>query len=308
MEFKLYLSCIATPTGHEVYDEKNPLPELLKQNIGNVELPYLSYGSHGPTLLLLHATGFISWLWHPIAMDLSSTYRVMVPHIVDYRQADPEKGGLPWMTIAGDISSFCEKNSIESPYMVGHSMGGTVSTLAVAHYGLNARAMILIEPIFLPPEFYFYKMSIDDHPLASKAIKRANSWGNAAEAMAYLKSKALFAKWDEEMLQLYVDYGMEKGKDGALHLLCSPRTEAALFMGGGQFDPWPLLPKVTCPVLVVEGEQSDNTRFVDQKKVVSVFPCASHKVIAGAGHLVPMEKPREITTIIRDFFHDTNHE
>ena len=207
------------------------------------------------------------------------------------------------MTIAGDIFSFCEKNHIENPYLVGHSMGGTILTLAVARYGLNAKAMILIEPIFLQPDFYIYKMSVDDHPLASKAIKRTNSWGNAAEAMAYLKSKALFEKWDEEMLQLYIDYGMKEGADGDLHLLCSPGTEAALFMGGIQSDPWPLIPTVTCPVLVVEGEESDNTSFVDQKKVVSVFPSASHKVVTGAGHLIPMEKPGEITAIIREFFH-----
>jgi len=286
--------------------KKDSIPELTMQNIGDVDLPYLSYGSHGPTLILLHATGFISWLWHPIARYLSSTYRVIVPHIVDYREADPEKGGLPWMTVARDIFSFCEKNQIENPYLVGHSMGGTILTLAVAQYGLKAEAMILIEPIFLHPDFYIYRMSVDGHPLASKAIKRANSWGNVAEAMAYLKSKTLFKKWDEEILQLYIDYGMKKGEDGELHLLCSPRTEAALFMGGVQFDPWPLLPEVSCPVLVVEGEESDNTSFVDQKKVVSMFPHASHKVVTGAGHLVPMEKPEEITAIIRDFFYSAS--
>ena len=69
-------------------------PLFMTQGIGDVELPYLLYDSQGPTLILLHATGFLPWLWHPIARDLSPSYRIIAPYICDYRNADPEKGGL----------------------------------------------------------------------------------------------------------------------------------------------------------------------------------------------------------------------
>jgi pimeloyl-ACP methyl ester carboxylesterase len=282
--------------------KRQNIPLLETQNIGDVDMPYLSYGNNGTPLILLHATGFISWLWHPIAEELSSAYRVIAPHIVDYRVADPRKGGLPWMTIAEDMAFFCDKMGIENPCLVGHSMGATVLTLAVARYGLAAQAMILVEPIFLPPEFYRAEINVEDHPLAAKAIKRINYWEDASEAMTYLKSKTLFAKWHPEMLQLYADYGMRKGQNGGLELVCSPETEASLFMGGVQFDPWPLLSRVSCPVLVVGGQESDNDRFVDIQKAVSAFPRASHRAVAGAGHLIPMEKPDETVAIIKDFF------
>ena len=282
--------------------KRNIIPELMTQNIGEVDLPYLSYGSGGQTLILLHATGFLSWLWHPIARDLSPIYRVIIPNIVDYRQADPESGGLPWMTIARDIFLFCKKKHIENPFLVGHSMGGTVLALAVAQYGINAKAMILIEPIFLSREIYRLKMTVEDHPLASKALKRLNSWRSSSEAMTYLKSKPLFAKWNAEILKLYIDYGMKEGEVGVLRLVCSPRAEATLFMGGLQLDPWPLLPKITCPVLVIEGEKSENKHFVNLNETVSVFSQASRRVVIGAGHLIPMERPGETTAIIREFF------
>ena len=85
-------------------------PVLMTQNVGDADLPYLLYDSHGPTLLLLHATGFLPWLWHPIARELSPSYKIIAPYICDYRKADPEKGGLRWMTVAKDIAALCKEN------------------------------------------------------------------------------------------------------------------------------------------------------------------------------------------------------
>jgi pimeloyl-ACP methyl ester carboxylesterase len=142
---------------------------------------------------------------------------------------------------------------------------------------------------------------VEQHPLASKAIRRTNFWRNRDEAMTYLHSRSLFQGWDEEILELYLRYGMS-GKDGGLRLTCSPRREAALFMGGMQYDPWPLLSRVSCPVLILEGEKSENRAFIDFDRVRALIPDCAHHRVRGAGHLIPMEQPREVARIIGVFF------
>jgi pimeloyl-ACP methyl ester carboxylesterase len=94
----------------------------------------------------------------------------------------------------------------------------------------------------------------------------------------------------------------EKLDAGGLRLACSPLREASLFMGGMQYDPWPLLPKVTCPALVLEGEVSENRAYIDLKKATSMFPRGPYRLVSGAGHLIPQEKPLESLGIIQDFF------
>jgi pimeloyl-ACP methyl ester carboxylesterase len=94
---------------------------------------------------------------------------------------------------------------------------------------------------------------------------------------------------------------MQKQEEGNLKLTCSPQNEAAMFMGGWDINPWPFLNKITCPVLVVEGENTENKGFVDVKKVVSLFQQGQYKSVAQAGHLIPMQKPREVVRIIKDF-------
>lgn len=83
---------------------------------------------------------------------------------------------------------------------------------------------------------------------------------------------------------------------------CSPQREASLFMGGMQYDPWPLLSKISCPILLLEGELSENRSYIDLKKASEAFPNGTYQLVHGAGHLIPMEKPKEVLEIIRGFF------
>ena len=284
------------------------LPQVKTQDIGDADLTYLDYDGQGPTIVMLHATGFLPWLWHPVARALSPAYRVIAPYFCDHRESDPEKGGLDWMILARDFAAFCERLNIQAPYLVGHSMGATVLTIAAAQYGLAPAGMVLIEPIFLPQDFYRTRIQVQDHPLASKSINRRNHWQDETEALTYLQSRPLFKKWDAEVLSLYVRYGMKKKALSGLELTCSPKKEAALFMGGVQYDPWPLLPQVPCPILVLEGEHSENRSFIDLKKAVSLFPHATYRLIRDVAHLIPMEKPHVVSAIIREFFQLVPHE
>jgi len=279
----------------------NAMPKVLTQDIGDTDLSYLLYEGDGPTIVLLHATGFLPWLWHPIARELAPEWRVIAPYFCDHRESDPDKGGLSWLTIAQDLATLCSCLGIDRPAMAGHSMGATVVTMATAAYGLDARGLALFEPIFLPEDFYRANITVELHPLASKAIRRKDTWSGAQEAHAYLRSKAMFRNWDEEMLDLYVEYGMKRLDAGGLQLACSPQREASLFMGGVHYDPWPLLPKVSCPTLVLEGEESENRAFIDLKKATSLFPRGTYRLIGGAGHLIPQERPKESVQILRDF-------
>ena len=280
---------------------KGPFPEHKTVNIGDVDLQYLLYESGGPTLIMMHATGFLPWLWHPIAQDLNRHYRIICPYFCDHREADPEQGGFNWVRLAEDLVMLCRTLDIKAPFMVGHSMGGAVMAIAAGRFGLEATKMILIEPILLPREFYAIQLSVEEHPLAGKSIKRRNYWENASDARQYLGSKAFFQTWDDEMRDLYLEYGIIPSDNGGLELACHPRKEAALFMGSMAYDPWPIMSAVTCPALVLEGELTENRGVIDFKKIAASMPRGQYRMVPGAGHLIPMEKPKETSDIIRSF-------
>lgn len=276
-------------------------PEFHSVPIGDGHLSCLHYAGKGPPLLLLHATGFSPWLWHPVARELAGDYRVLAPALGDRREADPEAGGLDWSLLAEDVVRLCAALGIERPFLAGHSMGATVAVLAHARFGLPAAGMVLIEPILLPPGIYGMRLSVEQHPLASRAIRRTNFWRDRDEARAYLRSRPLFQSWDEESLDLYLNHGLVEGEQGGICLACSPRREASLFMGGRRCDPWPLLAKVACPVLILEGDRSEYRGFIDLERVREGLPEAELCRVERAGHLIPMERPRQTARLIGDF-------
>jgi len=286
----------------EQYPMTDVRPKTLSQKVAGYDIEYLDYPSEGPPLVLLHATGFLPWMWHPIARELCRDFHVIAPYFCDHRHAEPDEGGLAWTILAEDLAQFVKALGLERPFMVGHSMGATVITLAEAAHGPLFGGMALIEPIYLPEPFYGMDIGVDQHPLAGKARRRKNQWQGRDKAREYLLSKALFKNFDDEMLDLYMEYGMRPGESGELTLVCHPERESSLFMGSLARNPWPLLDNVECPVLVIEGGESENRQYIDLKKATSLFPSGEYIEVAGAGHLVPMEKPAKTIEVLSEFF------
>lgn len=283
------------------------IPPLSTQTIGSTQMHYLDYGTDAPAVVLLHATGFLPWLWHPVAQSLADRYRVIAPAFFDHRKADPHSGGLGWLQLAQDLKALCDGLSLREIFLVGHSMGGVVATLAHGVHGLPVTRMVLIEPIFAPQALYKVQMTVARNPLASKAIKRRNHWRDRREARQDFLSKPFFQSWDARVLSLYIEYGLTERDDDGLMLTCPPEQEAALFMGTTLFDPWPVLPRITCPTLVMEGQISENRHLIDLKRISELIPQGSYIEVPEAGHLVPMEKPVETAGIIRSFLDSRNN-
>jgi lipase len=277
-------------------------PETRYADLTDSRIEYLYYDGSGPVVILLHATGFLPWLWHPIAKRMAGACKIIAPYFCNHRLDEPEDGGVSWLALAKDLFNLCQVLHIEKPLLAGHSMGATIITLAEAVYKMPAEKNVMIEPIYLPEQLYAAGLTLEQHPLASKSINRRNNWTDSAEALAYLRSRPLFASWDSEALELYLKFGMVTGESGGLTLACSPRQEASLFMGGLSYNPWPLLGKVTSPTLILEGEKSQNRDYIDLKKAASLMPKGKYRLIEEAGHLIPMEKPGETAVILREFF------
>jgi pimeloyl-ACP methyl ester carboxylesterase len=69
----------------------------------------------------------------------------------------------------------------------------------------------------------------------------------------------------------------------------------------GPLNLWRTLPKLQPPVLVVRGADSDTLGEAAVRALRQRLPQAQVVDVAGAGHLVPLEKPEAVGKLVRVF-------
>jgi pimeloyl-ACP methyl ester carboxylesterase len=58
---------------------------------------------------------------------------------------------------------------------------------------------------------------------------------------------------------------------------------------------------LTCPILLICGEQDVLTPFANHRDIVEMLPRARLTVIAQSGHMTPMERPDAVSAALRDW-------
>ncbi|MCX5851973.1 MAG: hypothetical protein NT072_07940 [Deltaproteobacteria bacterium] len=71
-----------------------PFPQAEEYSLGDATLSYLSYEGGPDAIVFLHATGFLPWMWHPIARNLAPAFRCIAPYFCNHRIIDPDKGSF----------------------------------------------------------------------------------------------------------------------------------------------------------------------------------------------------------------------
>jgi len=135
------------------------------------------------------------------------------------------------------------------------------------------------------------------------ARRRRELWSDRAEVRSSYASKKIFAGWDPDVLDDYVDSGMVDLKQGGVRLRYPKECEARTF-SAAPHNLWPELRKVSIPTLFVQGEHSDTFLDAARARVEREVPGSRTTVVPDSSHFVPMERPRELARVIEEFLEE----
>ena len=206
--------------------------------------------------------------------------------------------------LADDLQRLIEALALESPGAAGHSSGGTTIVVHAARHPGVIRRAVLIEPI-LPSAAWFNDTGTERAPntMAEGARKRRAVWPSRDELFDTYRTRPAFQTWQEETLRLYVDEGTRMREDGQVELLCPPELEAQFFEAVADVDSPSLLPKLTCPTLVLWGEES-HLRERMAETATDALPNARTITVPETTHFLPQERPDEVGRLMEEFLSD----
>lgn len=268
--------------------------------------PICDFGGVGPLLHLAHANGFPPGTYRPLIEALTDHYRVVALPSRPLWPASQPESAPNWHPLVNDLIEGFDRLGWRGVIGVGHSMGGVLTLWAAVRRPDLFRAVVLIDPVILPPAWLWLVRAVRllglqrRLPPVQAALHRRRNWPNRQTCFERYRRTPFFAGWPDESLWAYVEAGTRERSDGQVELVYPPEWEAQIF-ATTPTDIWKAVPRLRAPALVIRGEHSSIFRPQSQTRMERLLPLARFVVMPGAGHLVPMERPKETGAAIREF-------
>ena len=280
-------------------------------------IPYTDFAGHGPTLHFSHPNAYTPGSFRPFLAPLTAHFHVLAAHhrplwhlSPGYGAADAPDGFIDWTwdAIADDLLRFLDEQKLEQIIGVGHSLGAVATMMAARKEPQRFRALVLIEPVFLPPHVL---QAIRAHPkLAAErpfvlgALRRRDRWPSRADAFARFREKPVFARWSDEALWEYVNDGLYEDPTTGEVVLSYPREWEARFYARPPTNVWDELPALAHPTLAIRATESD-TLYPDAWALWQTLqPSATFVEMDGVGHMLTAEAPEDVAGVVIHWLED----
>ena len=111
-----------------------------------VVLAYDDAGSGYPALVFVHGAACNRRFWCQQVPRFSSAHRVVAVDLRGHGESDAPSERYTVRLFADDLASTCTQLRIESPLVIGHSLGGLVALDFASAYPDHVAAAVLIDP------------------------------------------------------------------------------------------------------------------------------------------------------------------
>jgi pimeloyl-ACP methyl ester carboxylesterase len=247
----------------------------------------------GAGALFVHATAFCKETWLPV-VDLLPGVRATMLDQRGHGESGRPQPPFDWWDLGADVRAVLG-DSTDRPIGVGHSSGGAAVAMAEISRPGTFSALVLVEPIILPPPFE----RGEENALTLQALRRRRDFESVESAYESFRGRGPFAQWTDQALRLYVEHGTVEAPGGGRTLACPPEVEAEFYRAATAHGSWDRLEEIECPVIVVVGEHSDSHTPKFAEKLTARFSNAELRTIKGATHFVPMEDPDAVADALR---------
>lgn len=268
------------------------------------------WGGTGPELHFAHANGFPPGAYRKLIGELAAGHQVVTMAARPLWPDSKPRALKDWSVFAEDLRAEFGRRDLRGIVGVGHSLGAVISLLAAACDPGLFSAVVAIDPLILTGFHSIYWGTVKALGLSGRigivrgARRRRELWSDRAEARSSYASKKIFAGWDPEVLDDYVEAGMVDLPQGGVRLRYPKECEARTF-SAAPHNLWPELRKVSVPTLFVQGEHSDTFLNAARARVEREVPGSRTTVVPDSSHFVPMERPDELARVIGEFLEET---
>jgi pimeloyl-ACP methyl ester carboxylesterase len=235
---------------------------------------YLKRGNTGPPLICIHGAGGTHQHWGNQLRDLSDIVQLYALDLPGHgRSAPPGRDSIAGYVRA--LLAFMDALGLWSAALAGHSMGGAVALQAALDVPERVSALGLI--------------GTGGRMRVAPAILD----GLSGDRLATIRTIVEYA---------YAPDVSERTRRQAeaAYALCDPTVYRGDYLACDAFDVLSRLVEIDCPTAVVCGMADRLTPPKYAEALRERVPSSTLTLIAGAGHMAPIERPAEVSVALRE--------
>lgn len=269
--------------------------------VNGVELALYEWPGEGPPILLAHANSFHGRCWDPVVAQLPGRRRIALD-LRGHGRSDKPAPPYSWPDFGADLAALAEALDLRGALGVGHSLGGYATALAAALAPGRFAALLLIDPVIMPPEVYVGRL-----PGLHGAARRRSRWSSPQALYERLHTRPPFSSWEPAALHAYCDHGLLPDPAGEGYVLaCPPAVEAEIYHAASERSPYAAIATVGIPVTVVRGHPyqlnpAENlAASPTYPGLAAAFPNGRDVHLVDHSHFIPMESPALVARMIAE--------
>ena len=227
------------------------------------------------TIVFVHGSGVTGHFWKAQVEGLSGHVNTVALDLPGHGRSGKE-GKNTVEDYAQAVAGFIEAAGIPHPIPCGLSIGGAIVMQLLLDYAERFRAGILIGT----------GAKLKVLPVIFEAIEK--DYKGFVEMLVKLSASE---KTVPETIQSFRDDLIK----------CTPPVAYGDFEACNKFNVMGRLGEINVPVIIISAEEDKLTPPKYADFLVSAIPNTTRAHISDAGHIAPMEKPREVNQAIIEF-------
>jgi lipase len=281
-----------------------------RTRVGALELHavewHVAQRDRGPSLLMVHATGFHCRVWDQVIQRLPQSHAIALDQRSHGRSTQTPI--TSWAHFGEDLAGFVQARELHGLVGVGHSMGAHALVQAAAREPQRFQALLLVDPVIASPAAYHAPNPVlgsGMHP----AAKRRSRFASAEEMIERFATRRPYDLFDAQSLRDYCIHGLLPAADGqGLELACTPLTEASVYMTGrANASVYASVRALQIPVWVMRARQRtpeadpfDYSYSPTWPELADEFRFGRDLLIPDRSHFLPMEDPTQVAQRVGD--------
>lgn len=244
----------------------------------------------GPDVVLLHGVGLDQSMWNRCVPRFAEAYRVTTVDLRGHGRSAAADAGTSLADLAADVIEVLDALGADRVHLVGFSLGALVAQQVAATRPERVATLALVSSVAL--------RTAEEREAVRRRLQAAtDDLEFTVDAAVERWFDADWQRRDPELVAAVRRVML--ANDRSSYLACY-----SVFANGDN-EVGPLLARIKAPTLAITGSDDPGSTPAMSHRLAAAIPDARVEVVVGARHLLPLERPQDLTEALVKHFERT---